>query len=47
MALACFSDQDFEELLSLMRDATSGWEVCNEGEVKVERRPDKKNKVNE
>jgi hypothetical protein len=42
--LQCFTDKDFEDLLALMKDE-SDWELCNEGEVRVWRRPDKKNKV--
>jgi hypothetical protein len=43
--LAPFQESDFEALVALMHDETEGWEVAGDGEVKVWRRPDKKNKA--
>lgn len=45
-SLQIFTDKEFEDMLALMKDESSGWELCNDGpEIRVWRRPDKKNKA--
>lgn len=40
MALKPFTDDDFFKLIELVETPDSEWELMNEGQVKVWRRPD-------